>query len=218
LTGFKSERGKVQVILKSSLWVGLTGGIATGKSTVSSYLRSCGIPVVDADEVAHQVVEPGTKGLQEIESQFGPDYIDQSGHFNRKKMADLVFKDRTALLKLEKIIHPLVQSRVIELRRQFESQGHKVIVYDVPLLFEKNLQDQFDRIILVTSLEAHQLERMKTRNAWPLEESKRRILNQIPLIEKESRSDFIIVNNSDLKSLYLQVDDVIKNLIAENKS
>lgn len=203
--------------MKSSLWIGLTGGIATGKSTVSSYLRSLGIPVVDADEVAHQVVEPGSLGLKEIASQFGAEFIDKRGHFDRKKMSDLVFKERSALLKLEKIIHPLVQSRVIELRKQFETQGHALIVYDVPLLFEKNLQDQFDKIILVTSLEAHQLERMKNRNAWPLEESKRRISNQMPLLEKEAKSDFVIINNSDLKSLYKQVDDVLKKLVAKDK-
>jgi dephospho-CoA kinase len=204
--------------LKQSLWIGLTGGIATGKSTVSSYLRTKGIPVVDADEVAHQVVEPGSRGLKEIASQFGSEFLTQTGHFDRKKMADLVFQDRTALLKLEKIIHPLVQSRVAELRRQFEYRGNSIIVYDVPLLFEKNLQDQFDKIILVTSEEAHQLERMKIRNAWPLEESKRRIASQMPLIEKEAKSDFIIKNTADLKFLHQQVDIVIQKLLAENKT
>lgn len=198
--------------MSKSLWVGLTGGIATGKSTVSSYLAKRGIPVVDADQLAQEAVAAGSEGLKQIVSQFGADFLDEKAELNRKKMAQLVFSNPEALKKIESIIHPLVQSRVQQLRSQYEKTGAPLIFYDVPLLFEKNLQDQFDKVVVVASDTEQQIQRMKDRNGWSLEQVQARLKNQLPLAEKIRQADFVLQNNSDVLSLYQQVDQMLQKI------
>jgi dephospho-CoA kinase len=198
--------------VSKTLWVGLTGGIASGKSTVSKYLISLGIPVVDADAVAAEVLAPGSPGLQQVVSRFGPQFLNATGNLDRKKMADLVFKDRKALADLEAITHPLVQSRVRELRTQLEKQNAKIIFYDVPLLFEKNLQAQFDHIVLVSCTDDFQIQRMKSRNGIGETEARERLANQLPMSEKEKLAGIVIKNNGSLAELYSQVDTVLQKL------
>lgn len=202
--------------MTGALWVGLTGGIATGKSTVSKYLQSRGFPVIDADLLAQQAVVPGSEGLKLVISQFGTEFLNERTELDRKKLGEKVFADPNALLKLEAILHPLVQSRVRELRQQYEKAGAKVIFYDVPLLFEKKLQDQFDKIVVVASTEDLQRLRMKQRNQWSEEESLRRLKNQLPMQEKIKAADYVIENNSDLTDLKKNVDLLIQKIQSSN--
>ena len=194
------------------LWIGLTGGIASGKSTVTSILKRRGIPVVDADELAKQVVSPGGPVLKLIIDQFGPQVLTSDQVLDRKKMAEIVFGDSKKLLILESLIHPEVQKEVQRLKAEFENNGHKLAFYDVPLLFEKKLNNQFDKIAVVTCRPEQQRDRMRNRNHFSEQEINSRLAAQIPLMEKEKNADFIIRNEGSIQDLEKEVEKFISQL------
>lgn len=193
-------------------WIGLTGGLGTGKSTVSHFLIRRGIPVVDADKIAKQVLEPGTEGLKQVVLAFGPDILNPDGSLNRTALADLVFSSKEKLLKLESIVHPLVQAEVLNQRSWLADQHTEWAVYDVPLLFEKNLQSHFDQIILVTSSFEKQVERLKLRNHWNDDEISKRLKAQLPLQDKKARSHHVIENDGSLDDLEKKVATLVELL------
>ena len=194
-------------------WVGLTGGLGTGKSTVSRMLVQRGVPVIDADRIAREVAEPGGPALPGIIQAFGPGMLQPDGSLDRPKMAQLVFGNPQKLSQLETLIHPHVQSAVANQRKQLEVQGHQWAVYDVPLLFEKNLQGQFDSVIVVSVNDAKtQAQRLKVRNGWNDEEIQKRLDSQLPLSEKVKRAQYVIQNDADLPSLEKKVDSLVQLL------
>lgn len=193
-------------------WVGLTGGLGTGKSTVSRLLMSHGIPVLDADIIAKQVVEPNGPAYLGVVQAFGPDIVRADKTLDRQKLAQKVFGDPAALLKLEQLTHPFVQDEIHRQRQWLADQGTLWAVYDVPLLFEKNLQDQFDYIILVTATAQQQLERVKLRNAWSDEEILKRIQAQRPLKDKEAMADYVLRNDADQPALEKKVATLVQML------
>ena len=121
------------------LWIGLTGGIATGKSTAARMLQEMGYPVVSADQVAREVVEPGQEGAKVLLHRFGPSFFDSNGKLNRPKLAAHIFSNSAARAEVESVLHPLIQRRVEQVQEEFKLRGEKVAFYDVPLLFEKKL-------------------------------------------------------------------------------
>jgi dephospho-CoA kinase len=193
-------------------WLGLTGGLGTGKSTVSEMLRKAGVPVVDADRIAKEVVERNSPGLAQVVQAFGPGVLNEQGELDRTKMAGLVFSDTAKLQQLESILHPLVQAEVKSQRQWLSDQNHAWAVYDVPLLFEKNLQSQFDEIILVTSTEAQQYARVRARNGWKDDEIRKRIQSQLPLESKKKHSQHIIENNGSPAELEKKVATLVQLL------
>ncbi len=193
-------------------WIGLSGGLASGKSTVANILRRKGLPVLDADQIAKDVLQNGTLGLKKVLETFGKDLIGSDGELNRQKMAQLVFNSPSDLQKLEAIVHPLVQEKVKETRKNLEEKGNKIAFYDVPLLFEKNLQSHFDATVLVSCSQALQRSRMKSRNRWTDEEIEARLKSQLPLSKKEKIAKFIIYNNSTLDQLETQVEQFLISL------
>lgn len=186
-------------------WIGLTGGLGTGKSTVADILRRRGYPVIDADQIAKEVVAPGTSGLRSVLAELGADLLKPDGSLDRGKLAQQVFSDREKLEKLETIIHPLVQDRVREIRKALQAQGFQKAFYDVPLLFEKNLSG-FDEILVVTSDPVHQRERLRARNGWSDEEITRRTAAQWPMDRKVTSADHVIKNDAGLSELEKEVD------------
>jgi dephospho-CoA kinase len=190
-------------------WIGLTGGIASGKSTASKWLIKNNVAVVDADAVAHEVVKKGTPGFEQVVKMFGPQVLSEDGQLDRKKLGDMVFGDRAKLMLLERIIHPLVQAEVARQRQEFEAQGHPFAIYDVPLLFEKNLQKDFEKVIVVSASQKLQMERMKARDHFTDSEIQKRLAQQLPMADKENKADFIVRNESSLKDL----NDQLKNLL-----
>ena len=196
------------------LWIGLTGGIATGKSRVSQILREQGIPVVDADEQAHQAMAPGTVGHNLIIKTFGEEILDSAGGIDRKKLGSIVFSDKSKLSQLEEILHPIVKEMTQNKRRELETQGEEIAFYDVPLLFEKKLDQQFDKVVVVTCDESEQIKRLEERNQLSEEEASLRIANQLPLSEKVSQADFVIENNSSIANLKVNVVEVLKMISA----
>lgn len=198
---------------KELAWIGLTGGIATGKSTVSGLIRAHGIPVVDADELAREVIRPQTKGLQQVVSLFGPDVLAADGSLDRARMGQIVFRDRQKLDQLENIIHPLIRERVEELKRELRGAGHRIAIYDVPLLFEKNMESLFDGVIVVACGFEQQLQRFIARNGVDEVTARARIAQQLPIEDKVKRADWI-VDNSGSKA---QLEKNVKVLLEELK-
>lgn len=197
-------------------WIGLTGGIASGKSTVSKILRQRGLPVIDADDLARDAIMHGSEGYKQVIKTFGMDVLNKDGTLNRESLAEIVFNSKTELQKLESIIHPIVRKKTSELKVSLEKQSYKMAFYDVPLLFEKNMKEMFDYVVVVYSRMDQQIERLKSRNNMTKEQAVNRILNQIPMDDKIKQSDYVIDNTSDLTNLENQVTKLVNDLLAQS--
>lgn len=185
--------------------IGLTGGIASGKSTVLRWLQKKGVPFIDADVVAREVVEPGTPGLQELVRAFGQDVLLPDGTLNRPYVGSLVFSDTTALETINSILQPHIRHRMQVLEKEWQAKGATAIIYDIPLLFETDWYTKMDEIWLVYVNQATQLERLMKRNIYSEEEALDRIHSQMSLDEKRSRSHEIIDNSGTMKQLEKQL-------------
>lgn len=190
-------------------WIGLTGGIAAGKSTVTKMLRTLGYEVLDADEFSRQVTGVGGEALPEIFSTFGEAVKNQDGSLNREFLARLVFGHEELLRRLEAIIHPLVQKRVFASKAELEHRGIQVVFYDVPLLFEEKMQGDFDAIVLVYCREDQQIKRLMDRSVLSQAEAEMRVRSQLPLQVKKDQTPFVIDNTSDFKHLEEEVRRVL---------
>lgn len=194
------------------IWIGLTGGIASGKSTVSKILRQRGLPVVDADELARDAIIHGSEGYKNVVKAFGMDVLNKDGTLNRESLAEIVFTDKSQLEKLENIIHPIVREKTKKLKQSLKSQGYKLAFYDVPLLFEKNMESMFDKIVVVYSRMDQQIERLKSRNNMTKEQAVNRILNQVSMDDKIKKCDFVVDNTSDHENLENQITKLLEDL------
>lgn len=190
--------------------IGLTGSIASGKSTVSNMLKELGYPIIDADIVARVVVEKGTETLETIKEAFGEDISADDGSLNREKLGEIIFSSPSKRKQLNDIIHPAIRTEMIRQKEELISEGHPTIIMDIPLLFESKLQSYVDKIIVVTVTEETQLERLMTRNNFSLEEAKARIQSQLPLSIKEKGADAVIYNNGTLQSTEDQLKKILK--------
>jgi len=188
--------------------VGLTGGIACGKSTVSRMLAACGAAVVDADRIAREVVRPGMPALDEIREAFGEGVITPEGELDRKKLGSIVFSDPAARRRLEGILHPRIRA---EMRRQTEEWNAKdpnrLVVLDIPLLYESGLENKYgiEEVVVVYVPRETQIERLMRRDGIAREEAERRLESQWPIEEKRRRADVVIDNSGTLEETERQV-------------
>lgn len=189
--------------------IGLTGGIACGKSSVGDILRKLGVKVIDADEIAHQIYQPGTPVHSKIVTEFGPDILDADGRINRQKLGKIVFQNQAARLRLEAITHPVIIQEIDNLVNTARSENYPILVVEVPLLFEAGLERQFDYIWVVSARPDVQLERLMKRNRLSREEATARLAVQLSLDYKEGKADVIVYNNNDLSDL----EEEIKRLL-----
>lgn len=194
------------------LWIGLTGGLGTGKSTAAQLLQARGFRVIDADQLAHAALNPNTPSYKDIVNHFGTSILNDDSSIDRKKLAQKVFDNQTELRFLESIVHPFVQKQVSSLRKRAKDDGCNAVFYDVPLLYEKNMQSQFDQVWVVSASLEKQLERLKLRNQWSEDEIKKRLANQLHLNEKIKMANVVLKNDSDKQSLAHQIDEELKKL------
>jgi len=174
--------------------VGLTGGIASGKTTFANALRRHGVPVVDADALARAAVEPGSPALAEIAAAFGPRVLGADGRLDRKRMAALVFADPGVRRRLEGITHPAVRRAMAEETARLAAQGHDLAFYDTPLLFEVGLEGSLDSVVVVWAPAPVQLARIALRDGLSPAEADARLAAQLPIDEKAARADFVVEN------------------------
>ena len=190
--------------------IGLTGSIASGKSTVSNMLKEMGYPIIDADLVARIVVEKGTNALQKITEVFGEGILTPDGELNRPKLGEIIFSSPAQRKQLNDIMHPAIRAEMMRQKEDMIQAGHPVIIMDIPLLFESKLQSYVDKIIVVTVSEETQLKRLMARNNYSMEEAKARIHSQLPLSIKEKGADAVIYNNSSLESTREQLEKILE--------
>lgn len=189
--------------------IGLTGSIASGKSTVSKMLKELGYPIIDADLVARVVVEKGTKTLETIKEIFGEEVISKDGTLNREKLGNIIFSSPHDRKQLNDIMHPAIREEMLRQKDVLLQEGYDTIVMDIPLLFESKLQSYVNKILVVTVTEDIQLERLMARNNYSLEEAKARIQSQLPLSIKEKGADAVIYNNGTLANTHEQLKKIL---------
>ncbi len=194
------------------LVVGLTGGIASGKSTVGRMFRDYGIPVICADELARKAVEPGSSGLKEILRVFGNGVLNAEGNLDRAAMAKIVFQDPGARKLLESIVHPVVSEIKERTLKGMESLGHEIVVVDVPLLYESSWEKDFDFIIVAYVPKDVQEKRLMRRDNMSREEALTRLRAQMNIEEKKRLADRAIDNTGDPEQTRLQVENLLNHL------
>jgi dephospho-CoA kinase len=194
------------------LLVGLTGGIASGKTTVSRMFQDAGIPVICADELARDAVQPGSPALEEICRIFGAQVIDEEGGLDRSLMAELVFKDQAKREVLESIIHPMVAEEKDRRIQALRTGGYRLAIVDVPLLYEKKWERQFDLVVVVYVPRTTQEERLAQRDGMSPDEARARLDAQMPIEEKKQRADRVVDNSDSLEHTREQVNALLREL------
>jgi dephospho-CoA kinase len=197
--------------------VALTGGVASGKSTVARMLRSLGAEVLDADQVARELVEPGQPALDEIAEAFGRDFLTSDGRLDRRKLAGVVFSDPQARRRLNAILHPRILGRLRERLRELAAlRPQTVVVVDLPLLFDVSMPEfeQLDAIV-VYATPATQRRRLMIRDGLSEEEAEARLQAQVPLEEKLARARWVVDNEGPLHRTRAQVERVWEEILAD---
>ncbi|AMM89954.1 dephospho-CoA kinase [Bacillus pumilus] len=192
-----------------TLVIGLTGGIASGKSTVSQMIKEKGIRVVDADIIAKEAVSKGSAVLHQIVQIFGEEVLLPNGELNRQQLGAIIFSDEEKRKKLNAIVHPEVRKEMLKQRDEGVSNNETFVVLDIPLLFESKLEGLVDRIIVVYTTPELQLSRLMNRNDLSEEEALNRIHSQQPLEEKCQKADRVIENTKDLAFIRKQLENIL---------
>jgi dephospho-CoA kinase len=196
--------------------VGLTGGVASGKSTVAAVLRDLGAWVVDADVLAREVVAPGTPGLAAVVAEFGSDVLAPDGSLDRGRLGSVVFADPARRAALEAIIHPLVRARAAEIEE--EAPAGTLVVHDIPLLVETGQARDFDAVIVVDAPEDLQVERAVRERGWSAEEARARIAAQAGREERRAAATHLVDNSGTTEDLRQRVAEVFEELLRTGSS
>ncbi len=189
--------------------IGLTGGIASGKSTVSAFLQDKGYTIIDADLAARMVVEVGQPAYLAIVEAFGKGILQENGQIDRAGLGAIIFNDQTKRNLLNGIVHPAVRSMMLSHKDEAIESGKQTVIMDIPLLFESDLTWMVDRTIVVTVEEDVQLSRLMKRNELTEEEAASRISSQLPLREKAEKADAVIDNNGSVEDTLKQVEELL---------
>ncbi|MGC8228758.1 dephospho-CoA kinase [Pseudobacillus badius] len=190
--------------------IGLTGGIASGKSTVSRLLQEMGYTIVDADVAARAVVEPGRPALAQIAEAFGQEMLLADGSLDRGRLGDLIFHNEEHRKKLNSIVHPAVRQFMLAEKDAAMAAGKQTVIMDIPLLYESELTWMVEKVIVVYTDETTQLDRLIARNSLSAEAAKARIASQLPLAEKAKKADAVINNNGTIEQTKEQLLRVIE--------
>lgn len=191
--------------------IGLTGGIASGKSTVANMLKKRGITIIDADVEARLAVEKGEQAYGQIIETFGEEILLEDRSIDRLKLGAIIFHDEQKRKQLNQIVHPAVRARMMDKKRLAEADGDKYIVMDIPLLFERKLTFMVEKTLLVYVDEETQITRLMHRNDLSREEAVARIRSQMPLIEKKQLADEVIDNNGTIEQTEEQLVKILNS-------
>jgi dephospho-CoA kinase len=191
--------------------LGLTGGIGMGKSTAAEFLRTRGAQIVDTDELARQLVQPGQPALTEIQTEFGKKVIAPDGQLRREELAEIIFADAAARKKLETILHPRIRERWLAQTEIWRRENRALAVVVIPLLFETRAESHFNKIICVACSAATQHERLLARG-WTPEQIKQRLAAQWPVEQKISRADFVVWTDGALDVPAQQLERIFVKL------
>jgi dephospho-CoA kinase len=198
--------------------IAVTGGIGTGKTTVTRLLAAAGAVVIDADAIVHELQAPGSPLLAEIATAFGPEILDANGALDRARLADRVFRDPADRLRLNALVHPRVGAEMARRSQEARSAGASLIVLDIPLLFETRPRDRDaarggnDATVLVYAPRAVQIERTVARDRCTRAEAERRVAAQLPIDDKRALADYVIDNGGALTDTERQVRDLVAKL------
>ena len=190
--------------------LGLTGGIGTGKSTVAKMLREKNIPVVDTDSISKEIIEY-PEIIEKIKAEISSKIFNNENKLDRKKLSEIVFENKDKLEKLNEIMHPVILKKMWEEVEKLK-KDYKIIVVDIPLLFEINMENEVDKVLLIYSSKEIQIERIMNRDGRTREEAIKIINSQMPLYKKREKSDYIIQNNDSLEKLEKNLDKVVQKL------
>ncbi|MGN1271518.1 MAG: dephospho-CoA kinase [Lactobacillus sp.] len=193
----------------------VTGGIATGKSTADQFFESKNIPIVDCDKIAHDLMKPKNASWQAIRDAFGAEYLNDDQTINRKKLGQLVFSDKTALNRLNKLTHPLIFDKTIQKVKSYQNED--LVILDVPLYFESgwNKRAIANSVLVITLPEATQIKRLMQRNGLTDQEAKMRIKSQMPLDEKAQLADFVVENTGTIEELENKLEQLLLKIKEE---
>lgn len=192
--------------------LGITGGIASGKTTVAQAFQAMGAVVISADQLAREIVRPGAKALRQIAAHFGQQVIKEDGTLNRQLLGDIIFNDQGARLVLNSITHPAIAELAGKRLREAELGGAPLVVYDAPLLFEAGADKQVDMVLVVKVDERVQLARLMARDGIDQQQARARIDSQMPQREKAARADFVVDNSGSPEETEEQVRALMNDL------
>lgn len=198
--------------------MGLTGGIATGKSTVAAMLRQLGVTVIDADEATRAVQARGTEGLRLLAQEFGPGIITPHGDLDRGRLAEIAFKDPEARQRLNGIVHPLVRQWMAERQQEAVQRGDPLVVLDIPLLFESRGAGAFETVVLVYAPEDLQVQRLVELRGMSEAQARARIAAQMPIEDKRRMATHVIENTGGIDDLQAQVEQLWVEITARGRS
>ena len=192
--------------------LGLTGSIGTGKSTVSRYLQKKGFPVLDADQMVKDLYAD-KKFCRELSVRFGENILNEQGYIDTLLFGRLVFENKEWLQQLNRMIHPRIKAE-FEKRKVLLSNSHPIVVYDIPLLYEANMEELVDVVALVCLDKQKQIARIRERDNRTVEQIEQIIGYQMPQEEKKERADYVLDNNGTKEALYQQIDDMISDVMS----
>lgn len=194
------------------LRISLTGGIATGKSTVSNYLKKLDYPLIDADVIARQLVEPGQEGLKRLVAKFGAEILNESGALDRQALGQRLFGDAQLRQEVDQLLHPLIYEALEAESQRLAQAGAKLAFFDIPLLYETGYDQKMDQVWVVYLPHDLQVERLMARNSWSQAQAEEAIASQASIEAKRQRADLVIDNQGSLAVTFAQVDQALSRL------
>jgi len=192
--------------------IAVTGGAGSGKSTACRIMERLGIPVIDADGIVHGLVIPGSQVLALLTARFGPSILQKDGFLNRKALLDLILFDAEARRFVEETIHPEVRAKIRQAAQELALSGHDIVAVEVPLLFEKGWEKDFDHVLAVIAPEETCIERIARRKGISLETARKLVSIQMPQDEKARRADTVLINADGMEQLEQKVADFIQRI------
>ena len=195
--------------------IGLTGGIATGKSTVSNILKQAGIKVIDADLISKDILEPYNEGWYEVVGYFGNGFVNDDFTIKRKELADRVFSNEEDLMKLNSLLHPIIIKKIKEKVAEYEKSGIKIVFIDAPLLFETGIDDDCDEVWLLVCGIDEQINRVMQRDSLTYEQARKIIENQMPDNEKKAMADRVIDTSDSLENTIRYIKVLLEEILDE---